>query len=64
MSIVKYGKEQVTKRFVTANVFYAVDGLVSGAVSQLQRIVSSVGSWFEKIPVMKTIFTIILLMEI
>ena len=59
MSIVKYGKEQVKKRFVTANVFYAVDGLVSGAVSQLQRIVSSVGSWFEKIPVMKTIFDII-----
>lgn len=58
-SIVKYGKEQVKKRFATATVFYALDGLVSGAVSQIQKVISKIGSWFEKIPAMKTVFDII-----
>ena len=59
VSVVKYGKEQVKKRFATATVFYALDGLVSGAVSQLQKVVTKVGSWFEKIPAMKTLFDIL-----
>jgi len=58
-SIIKYGKEQVKKRFATASVFYVLDHLVSGAVSQIQKVISNVGSWFEQIPGMKIAFEII-----
>lgn len=50
---IEYGKRKVTERFVTANVFFVVDNLVSGAVKQLQRVVGKVGDLFKFIPGMK-----------
>ena len=59
VSVTQYGKEKVKKRFATASVFYALDGLVSGAVSQIQKIVNRVGGLFEKIPAVKMIFDVL-----
>ena len=36
---VSYGKGKVTERFVTANVYFAVDKLVTGAVKQIQWVI-------------------------
>lgn len=47
---VKYGIEQVKKRFLTANVYFAVDRLVSGAVKQIQRGIQKLGNVLEFIP--------------
>ena len=43
-------KNMVKERFLTANVYFVVDRLVSGAVSQLQKGVEKVGSLFDSIP--------------
>ncbi|MGN1147613.1 MAG: hypothetical protein ACI4TB_04270 [Lachnospiraceae bacterium] len=43
-------KEMVKERFVTANVYFVVDRLVSGAVSQLQRGLQKVEDLLGKIP--------------
>jgi len=50
---VVYGKNMVKERFLTANVFFLIDGLVSGAVKQLQRAVGKVGDLLKFIPGMK-----------
>ena len=47
---VKYGASKVKARFATANVYFAVDKLVSGAVKQIQNGVEKVGSLFDSIP--------------
>lgn len=44
------GKEMVKERFVTANAYFAIDKLVSGAVKQLQNTVGRVGNIFSNIP--------------
>lgn len=47
---VVYGKQLVTERFATSNIYFAVDKLVSGAVRQIQRTVEKVGSALDFIP--------------
>ncbi len=44
------GKDLVTQRFGTSNVYFVVDGLVSGAVSQLQKGLQTVDRIFGNIP--------------
>jgi len=50
---IAYGKNMVIERFATANVFFLIDGLVSGAVKQLQRVVGRVGNLLKFVPGMK-----------
>ena len=52
---IAYGKNKVTARFATTNVFFVVDHLINGAVKQLQRVVGRVGSFLGFIPGMKFI---------
>ena len=59
VKVTQYGKEKVKKRFATATVFYALDGLVSGAVKQIQSVISHVGGWFNSIPAVKTFFNLL-----
>lgn len=47
---VAYGKAQVTKRFLTSNIYFAVDKLVSAAVKQIQKAVGKVGNALDFIP--------------
>ena len=47
---VKYGMEQVKARFATANIYFAVDKLVSGAVKQIQRGIEKVSNFLDFIP--------------
>ena len=54
-----YGKERVKERFLTANVFFAIDKLMSGAVRQIQNGISRIGGMFEKIQIVQTIISII-----
>ena len=46
----EYGKAKVKSRFVASNVYYLIDGLVTGAVKQLQRIIGKVGDFLGEIP--------------
>lgn len=55
----EYGKQMVASRFATANVYFVVDRLVSGAVHQLQRIVGKVGGALDVIPGMDSITSIL-----
>lgn len=48
-------KRAVTGRFGTANVYFAVDKLVSGAVKQLQRTVDNVTGFLGNIPGLQSI---------
>jgi hypothetical protein len=41
---VAYGKQMVKERFAASNVYFAVDGLVSGAVRQIQRVIEKMGN--------------------
>lgn len=52
---VVYGKQLVTERFTTSNIYFAVDKLVSGAVRQIQRTVEKVGNALDFIPGMSTV---------
>ena len=47
---IAYGKQMVTERFATSNVYFALDKLVAGAVKQIQGGVDKVGSVFGFIP--------------
>jgi len=47
---VAYGKNMVKQRFVTANVYFAVDKLVSAAVKEVQRGIEKVGRYLDFIP--------------
>lgn len=47
---VAYGKEKVKERFVTSNVYFAVDQLVTGAVKQIQKGIGKVGDFLDFIP--------------
>ena len=50
---VAYGKEKVKERFATANVYFAVDKLVSGAVKQIQRGIQKLGNLLDFVPGME-----------
>jgi len=52
---VNYGKEMVKNRFGTANVYFAVDNLISGSVKQIQRGIEKLGNALDFIPGMKQI---------
>ena len=47
---VAYGKKMVTERFATANVYFAVDKLVGGAVRELQSYLQRAGNALDVIP--------------
>lgn len=50
---VAYGKQQVTARFATSNIYFAVDKLVSGAVKQIQNGIEKAGNLLDFIPGMQ-----------
>jgi hypothetical protein len=52
---VAYGKQMVTERFATSNIYFAVDKLVSGAVKQIQRGIGKLGNALDFIPGMKQV---------
>ncbi len=47
---VKYGIAKVKERFPTANVFFSLDKLISGAVKQIQRGIEKLGNLLDFIP--------------
>jgi hypothetical protein len=47
---VEFGKKKVTERFVTSNIYFTVDMLVTGAVKQIQRVVEKAGNTLDFIP--------------
>ena len=47
---VEYGKNAVKERFLTSNVYFAVDKLVSGAVKQIQRGIGKVANFLDFVP--------------
>ncbi|MDR3299036.1 MAG: zinc ribbon domain-containing protein [Candidatus Accumulibacter sp.] len=47
---VSYGKQRVTERFATSNIYFAVDKLVSGAVKQIQKGIGKLGNALDFIP--------------
>jgi len=47
---VQYGKDKVKERFVTSNVYFAVDKLVAGAVKEIQRGIEKVSNFLDFIP--------------
>lgn len=55
---VAYGKQQVTARFATSNIYFVVDKLVSGAVKQIQSGIETAGNMLDFIPGMKFITSI------
>ena len=59
VKMTEYGKQKVKERFLTANAFFAIDKLMSSAVSQIQGMITRVGSIFEKIEIIQTIIKII-----
>ncbi len=52
---VNYGKEKVKERFGTANIYFAVDKLVTGAVKQIQNGIQRLGNAMDFIPGMGAI---------
>lgn len=52
---IAYGKQMVTERFATSNIYFAVDKLVSGAVKQIQRGIGKLGNALDFIPGMSTV---------
>lgn len=52
---VAYGKAMVTERFVTSNIYFAVDKLVTGAVKQIQGKIDKLGGKLDFIPGMEAI---------
>lgn len=52
---VAYGKNMVKERFATANIYFTVDKLVTGAVKQIQRGIERVGNALDFIPGMQSI---------
>ena len=47
---VQYGKDKVKERFVTSNVYFALDKLVAGAVKEIQRGIEKVSNFLDFIP--------------
>lgn len=51
----EFGKEMVKSRFAASNVYFVVDRLVSGAVSQLKKAVGRIGGMLDAIPGMDVV---------
>lgn len=47
---VAYGKQRVSERFGTSNIYFAVDKLVSGAVKQIQGVIQKTGNVLDFVP--------------
>lgn len=58
-SQVAYGKDKVVENFGSANVAFAMDVLIAGAVRQIQRWISRIGNLFSFIPGSKNIIGIL-----
>ncbi len=56
---VKYGMGKVKERFLTSNVYFAVDKLVTGAVKQIQRGIEKLGQKLDFIPGMEQVAKLI-----
>ncbi len=52
------GKEMVKERFVTSNVYFAVDKMVAGAVKQLQNVLDKAGDFLGAVPGINVIMSI------
>jgi hypothetical protein len=52
---VAYGKQMVTERFATSNIYFAIDKLVSSAVKQIQKGIGKLGNALDFIPGMDTV---------
>ena len=52
---VSYGKQLVTERFATSNIYFAVDKLVTGAVKQIQNGIDKLGNKLDFIPGMEAV---------
>lgn len=52
---VEYGKNLVKERFLTTNVYFALDRLIAGAVKQIQNVVDKAGNALDFIPGMHTL---------
>ncbi|MCC8026678.1 MAG: zinc ribbon domain-containing protein [Clostridium sp.] len=52
---VAYGKARVTERFLTSNIYFAVDKLVTAAVKQIQHGIEKVGNALDFVPGMKAV---------
>jgi len=52
---VAYGKQKVKERFATANIYFAVDKLVTSAVKQIQKNIDKAGDKLDFIPSMNAI---------
>jgi len=52
---VEYGKQMVKERFLTSNVYFLIDKLVSSAVKQIQRVFEKAGGIFSAIPGMQAV---------
>ncbi len=52
---VNYGKQLITQRFATSNIYFAVDKLVTGAVKQIQNGIDKLGNKLDFIPGMGAI---------
>jgi len=52
---VDYGKKMVTERFLTSNVYYAIDTLISGAIKQIQGKIDKLGTKLDFVPGMDAI---------
>lgn len=50
---VKYGISKVKERFATANIYFAVDKLVTGAVKQIQRSIEKISNSLSFVPGME-----------
>lgn len=52
---VDYGKQMVTQRFATSNIYFTVDKLVTGAVKQIQGGIEKLGNKLDFIPGMEAV---------
>ena len=52
---VNYGKQMVTERFLTSNVYYAIDTLISGAIKQIQGKIDKLGTKLDFVPGMEAV---------
>ena len=59
MTVVQFGKSKVKERFVAANVFFGLDKLVTGAVKQIQNMITRVGNIFGNIEIVQKIVAIL-----
>lgn len=56
---ITYGKEKVKERFVTANVYFVIDKLVSKAVRQIQKVTGKIGDVLDNVPGIEKFISII-----